>query len=308
MGDSVSRSLPRRPPTMSLEEQPQCQICSFRQPAPDPKTAVYHKHDSARQHRILQNVEYELENKQYLCPTCQSTHLARPEYGLNICVSASELHGFHFPSDETIVCPPDTVHVDWLTIPGATLPELEFAWTVDYHRQKLPMRILVVAGLEDLIKGGTKDSIMESLRMFKKTVDHQNHHHPGASNQFAVAPLLFPPKVVWYPDNGKIPANHGGNRESEILALNEAIFNFNAQNGFPYAPHFYTLGVRRYRKWFNDGSWRMVTHHRMGQWSRSEPRHEKLYLGDHMKIKMGQMVLRYFEGEAKRESGPIAWY
>ena len=52
----------------------------------------------------------------------------------------------------------------------------------------------------------------------------------------------------------------------------------------------------------------MVTHHRMGQWDRTQPKHEKLYLGDQMKIRMGQMVINYFKGEAERENGPIAWY
>ena len=287
---------------------PQCQICSYRQAAPDPKVPVFHKHDSARQYRILQNVEYEEENRPYLCPSCQITHPARPEYGLNICVSASELHNFHFPSDENIVCPPDQIHVDWLSIPEATISELEYAWTVDYHRQTQPMRVLLVAGLKDLVNGATKDSFMESLRLFKKSVDYQNRYHPGASNQLVVAPLTCPPKLVWYQDDGPLPSDHKGNRRDEIFDINQSIFNFNAQNGFPYAPHFHTIGVRRYKKWFRDGSWEMVTHHRMGQWDRTQPKHEKLYLGDQMKIRMGQMVINYFKGEAERENGPIAWY
>ena len=72
------------------------------------------------------------------------------------------------------------------------------------------MRILLVAGLNDLIKGGSRESFMQDIKKFKATVDWQNRHHIGEANQFAVAPLPMPPKLVWYCDNGLIPAEHPG--------------------------------------------------------------------------------------------------
>ena len=293
---------------MSSRQLQECQICSYRQPLPDPKTPVFHRHNSSRQQRILQNVEYDDENKWYLCPTCQAMHQSRLDYGLNICVSDAQLHNFYLPEDTSLTCPPDSTHVDWVTVPGATIPELEFAWSVDYHHVKAPCRILLVAGLTDLLESGSKDVVMDSFKKFKKTVDHQNYHHPGAANQFAVAPLIFPPKVAWFRDNGPLPNGHGGCRENEISKLNDLILNFNAQHGLPFVPHFNTLGVRRYKKYYDDGSWRMVVHHRMNQWSQTEPRHEKLYLGEALKIRMGKMVVKYFEGEISRENGSISHY
>ena len=105
----------------------------------------------------------------YMCPTCQYSHLARLDYGLNISFSSSQLHNFHQPRDECVVCPPDISHVDWLTIPGATISGLEFAWRIDYHHQPRPMRVLLVAGLNNLTKGGNKDTVMEAIRHFSET-------------------------------------------------------------------------------------------------------------------------------------------
>ena len=295
------------PATLSKPSAPLCQICSYRQPVPLKENAVHHQHNSPKQYRIYQNVEYEESNKMYLCPTCQNTHLARPDYGLNICLSTSQLHHFHQPRDRSVVCPPDTSHVDWLTIPGAKIADLDFAWRLDYHHQTKPMRILLVAGLNDLTKGGTRQSVMESISHFKRVIDLQNRFHPGAENQFAVAPLLCPPKLVWYADNGPMPHGHLGNRKNEIEQLNNDILYFNTQHGLPHVPHFNTLGVRRYKHWSTNGSWRMVVHHRMGQWRASEANHDKLHLGDSLRVRMGKMVVSYFEGEMQREGGGPIW-
>ena len=292
---------------MSRPSPPKCHLCSYRQPYPSQRP-VFHLHNSAREFRILQRVEYEQENRLYLCPTCQATHPARPAYGLNICVSDSTLHNLHQPRDEGVVCPADTIHVDWVTVPGSKIADLSLAWSVDYHREARPMRILLVAGLNDLVKGGTRESVMESITNFRDMVARNNRYHPGAKNQFAVAPLLCPPKLVWYEDNGHIPPGHAGNRKEEVEKLNNDILSFNAQHGMLHVPHFNTMGVRRTKLWYEDSSWRNVTQHRWNQWRASEEVHDKLHLVDNMRVRMGRMVISHFEGEIGRENGAIAQY
>ena len=231
------------PARMSRTGPTQCELCSYQQPPPHQPMAVFHLHRSAKQFRVLQKVEYDRENKLYLCPTCQATHLARPAYGLNICVSDSTLHNFHQPRDRGVVCSPDTTHVDWVSIPGGKISDLDLAWRVEYHREPRPMRILLVAGLNDLIKGGTRESVMRSIVHFQQMIIRNNRYHPGSSNQFAVAPLLCPPKLVWYGDNGPMPQGHAGNRREELEELTNDILSFNAQNGMLHVPHFNTIGV-----------------------------------------------------------------
>ena len=197
--------------------------------------------------------------------------------------------------------------VDWLTIPGAKISDLELAWNIDYRYQTHPMRVLLVAGLNDLIKGGTKDTVMESIRQFQKTIDDQNRYHNGARNQFVVANLLNPPKLAWHKDNH--PPPHGYiNRLEELIQLNQEIDRFNTDNGMFTGPGFQNLGVRKTKIWHSDGSWSDFKAHRWQEWRRTEPDHDKLHLNDRLRMRMGRMVVRYFEGEMEREAGAISVY
>ena len=76
----------------------------------------------------------------------------------------------------------------------------------------------------------TKTTVMEAIHEFKKVEDENHHYHPGAANQFAVAPLLMPPKLVWYLDNGPTrctPPRHT-NSLREMAEFYNDIFEFNA--------------------------------------------------------------------------------
>ena len=97
-----------------------------------------------------------------------------------------------------------------------------------------------------------------------------------------------------------------GREVHAIPTLN--ILSFNAQNGLFHVPHFNTLGVRRTKEWFEDGSFRNVVQHRMNHWRAREELVDKVHLSDSQRVRMGRMVLSYFEGEMQRENGPIAHY
>ena len=275
-----------------------CGICSNRQTSPATPVPVYHRHNSARQVRIIQGVEYKQDNLDYFCPSCKATHKCRMPQGLNICVSTSQLHDFHHPREEGIVCPPDTSHVDWLTIPGATISDLNLAWRLDYQREWRPMRVLLIAGLNDLLKGGDFNSVVQEIKTFWHNVTYQNHVHPGLSNQFTVATMLNPPKMVWLPDDGPIP--HGHIDYSDVLSeLNSWIDKFNAENNQRCVPRFHTWGTRTTTRMIG-GVKQVVKAHRWNEWRQSEPRHDMLHMTDKMRVKMGRQVVRFFEGEHKR--------
>ena len=81
------------------------------------------------------------------------------------------------------------------------------------------MRIMLAAGLNDLLKGGDKTSFIEAVEGFKINVDAQNNHHiNGGKNELCVAPLMNPPIVCWFPDNRPEPANFQ-NRLVEIASI-----------------------------------------------------------------------------------------
>ena len=277
---------------------PMCNICSYRQLSPRPSKALYHHHASAREVRIMQGVEFGTKNRDYLCPSCMSHHKARLPYGLNICLSASQLHGIHRPRDPNVTCPPDSLHVDWLTIPGATISKLEYAWSLDYSKQVRPMRILLAAGLNDLMKGGGLDTIKDSITTLKNTIDVQNAFHPHAKNELVVATVLNPPKLTWFPDNGWPPAGHT-NRLEEIMTLNNWIVKFNEGNGKP-TPRFHRFGVKTGRRFGQDGMPLPYKIHQWSQWRQSEPVEDMVHLSDYWRVRMGAAVVRHFEGELER--------
>ena len=67
------------------------------------------------------------------------------------------------------------------------------------------MRVLLVAGINDLMKGGTLDSVTNSILQLKNTIDCKNSHHPGVMNELVVATLFNPLKLTWFPDAGPLP-------------------------------------------------------------------------------------------------------
>ena len=109
---------------------------------------------------------------------------------------SSNLHNIHIPWDPSVKRPPDPIHIDLVTVCGATIPKLEYAWELDYHRSDKPMEILRSAVLNDLMQGKTRTDIVTSFLHFKQTLDYQNKHHPGKENEFLVATILNPPILV----------------------------------------------------------------------------------------------------------------
>ena len=276
---------------------PKCNICSYRQPEP-PALPIYHRHFSSAEMRIMQCVEWSTSNRSYLCPTCQERHPARLDYGLNVCLADSQLHEFHRPRESGVFCPPDKIHVDWNTIPGATIPTLQHAWQVDYKKYRRPMRILLVAGVNDLLKGGTFTSITNSILTLKQTVDLQNQYHPSKQNELVVATILNPPKLCWFPDNGAPPPGHR-NRLQEITEINKWIVEFNDSYG-NLTPRFHRFGVKSGRKFVN-GAPTPLHVHQLSKWRQSEEVVDMIHLNDQMRIRLGAAVIHHFESEAAKK-------
>ena len=279
----------------TMPPPPSCHVCSYKQPRPETPRKVKHHHDSSRQVRVMMGVEGHHTNPFYMCPSCQAPHLVRPNYGLNVCVSTSMLHNFRYPREQGVVVPPDSIHVDWLTIPGATIKELSYAWRLDYHKEPRPQRVMLVAGLNDLIKCGGPDQFKEQVLDFEEQVSHQNRYHIR-QNVLIVAPLLNPPKLCWFPDNGPAPPGYH-NRLQELQYINQWIKEFNTGNNVTGVPSFQAWGTRSWTDW----SGQVRKTHRWGEWRASEPDADKLHLSDKMRAKMGKQVVKFFKGELERK-------
>ena len=245
----------------------------------------------------MQGVEWSTSNRSFLCPTCFRHHPVRPETGLNVCLSTDQLHGFHRPTEPDIICPPDSTHVDWVTIPGATIDELDYAWSMDYEKCARPMRVLLVAGINDLINGGNFDTVTNRILQLKNTIDENNQYHPEVENELVVGTLLNPPIVTWFDDNGPPPENHI-NRLDEIMRINNWIVEFNASYN-QVTPRLHRFGVKRGKDYVN-GVYTAYTIHQFSQWKQAETLNETKHLNDYWKTRLGAAVIHHFESEIRK--------
>ena len=271
---------------------PLCDICSFREGCGRARP-IYHLHNSPREVRRLQGVDG-TTNKSYMCPTCNIMHSSMPDTGLNVCLADSMLHNIHHPKDPTVVCPPDPLHVEWVTISGGKIRDLTHAFVVDYWRQTRPMRVLVSAGLNDLLKGHTRDMIVEDFIHMKEVITAQDKQ-----NELVIATVLNPPKLVWFPGNGTPPSSFT-NHLKDIMELNSWIKFYNTENGRICTPSFHRFGVRTTRGRLAGGPLTSIQAHQFSQWKETEPTRDMVHLNDRWRVRMGQAVIRHFQGEIQR--------
>ena len=294
-----SPAAPQRASEQQSEaESGSCNICSFTQVFPNKKIYVYHRHFSSL--RLREYLGVEVSGNRYLCPSCKSHHSPYPEDRIKIVVSDSTMHQFFAPPGYTALqYPGDTMHVDYITIPGANIEDLMHAFRLDFeqkHHTK-PMDVLIVAGYNDLVDNHGRDYIMYRYKEFVKLVMGLGKEmHPNIPNTVAVASLLYPPQLTWYPDNGQPPANHV-NRMEKLVWINQAIHELNLANNVPDYPRFHTYGIRtatrRSKDVYGQEHHRHTKTHRWEHWRELDPT-RMLHLRDDRRFKMGTAANKYF--------------
>ena len=136
------------------------------------------------------------------------------------------------------------------------------------------MRVLLVAGLHDVMNGVPVDNITNSILNFKNVVDDQKKMHPAVKNDLVVATLMNPPKATWFKDNGVPPRNHTNYLE-QIMAINKWIIEFNESYG-NVTPRLHRFGVRCGRK-FSHGEYVPLQAQQMNKWRQSEEIAERFH-------------------------------
>ena len=271
---------------------PVCYICSKE------SDRVFHFHNSPKEIRVLQMVEFDERNLTYMCTTCMNVHPAVTDQVLNVVLGTGQIHNIHTPRAAWSAperMPPDPVHIDWVTVCNASIADLEKAWLADYETETRPMRILLMAGIDDLAKGKSRDEIVEAFMHFKLTVDKQNSFHPEKKNELVIPTILNPPKFTWFDDNGTAPINHQ-NMLPDLRELNAWIVYYNRQNGKDITPRFHRFGVKD--GWEKDerGRRTKVKRHLFAQWNP-----DRLHLHDKIRVKLGIAITRHFLGEQARQ-------
>ena len=130
-------------------------------------------------------------------------------------------------------------------------------------------------------------------------VEAQDTYHPHKKNELVIATLLNPPKLVWFAGNGSPPTNFT-NRLQDIKDINSWIKFYNIENGRLFTPCFHRFGVRTTRGRIGDGPLTSIQSHQFSQWRQSKLTRDMVHLNDRWRVRMGQAVLRHFEGEYTR--------
>ena len=238
--------------------------------------------------------------KFYFCPSCKSSHRSYTRDRVKLVVSDSTLHQFFAPpGDIRAQYQGDTLHTDYITIPGACIDELYNAFRLDQELlpPDKPLDVVLVMGYSDLLKGLSRKFMMECLQLFASTIlDLGKDKNPDSPNTIAIATLLYPPKLAWFYDNGREPRFYQ-NEIEKIDWLNAEIRKLNIANSSPFYPRFHTYGVRKVTRHYYDryGYHHQydVKSHRWEHW-RESVKTEKFHLRDDRRVKMGTAVNNYF--------------
>ena len=279
--------------SQATRKRPQeCKICSNKEIMGYSTKDVYHMHFS---NKVLRdNAAEKASDGLISCPTCKKDHVAESDCQsrLKICISSSTLHKFWQPKDSALTYEGDISHIDWMTIPGARINQLTQAWEILYIDEKRPMDVLLVGGLNNVIKGSDGQSIMNGLKHFVDLVTWQGtRYHPETPNTCAIATLPYPPCLCWLDDDGPVPEGFH-NHIRNVKWLNYRIEELNASSGVK-VPKFHTFGIRKFTR-----HGKSTTRHRLEHW-REERRADKLHLTDKERMKMGRQVNKYFLHETE---------
>ena len=79
---------------------------------------------------------------------------------LCICLSSSTLNEFWMEGYTG-----DLIHVDWVTSPGAKIEDLLHMWKADYKDEKKPMDLLLVCGLNNILKEDDSSTIISKFEI-----------------------------------------------------------------------------------------------------------------------------------------------
>jgi hypothetical protein len=269
-----------------------CKICSTNE------KQVLHNHYSSKGNRLNST----LKDGLYYCETCKDKfHGSKTAPRRAVLVSASSLHKWWGKyGRRASTYDGDVIHIDYLTIPGARVPELAAAWKAENPNIALPGVVLdpqdvcAFIGINDIGRGCSAKEIMSEMKLFSEMV----LSIPGST--FVICTVPFPPKFARFDETptyviGAKP--NVWNRRSTIIELNDLILAHNKiqqkLSNTDCAPRFHTFGLDIEKEKKEHEVLSSLSSHRLKDW-REEEYEKMLHLNDHKRLAMGKSVVNYF--------------
>ena len=277
--------------------KPYCSFCSEALSTIYPRQRyVYHSHFSS----IAQRASSPLDHyAQHLCTTCETVmHPVKMGHRIPIVISSSILANWQGRNRGSPgAYEGDPVHLDYVTIPGATVEQLQHAFEVQYRVIDLPLDVILVAGYNNILRNESLETIMSRYSVFKKHVINMSCSG-GRMNSFAIATLPYPPRLTRLRDDPYFPYHQPYYDETTQLLdeLTPRIISMNKEEidmKTRLAPTFHTWCLSKgntSKQGFSVGS---LSRHRPSQW-REDNFLDQLHPSDTVRIRMGTAVGRYF--------------
>ena len=194
----------------------------------------------------------------------------------------------------------DDIHIDYITIPGTTVSELEHAIMAEYSNVHRSVDVLLVGGLNDILRGATDSEIIEDISHFRNSVKSISAGTGDIyQGSFAAATLPFLPKITVKENDQRRIFN---NRRDLMVTLTAKIRESNCSDIHPIiptrlAPCFHTWGIRTKKSSHFTGPKSLTEGwltHRMGQW-RETKLNDMLHLEGNARIRMGRACIEYYK-------------
>ena len=228
-----------------------CETCSeFCSSSRKFMRVITHKHFSSIKYRLQAPID---ENGNYPCTQCRDTpHSFKTGRRYSVLLSSSTLH--QWQGARTINrYKGDEIHVEQLTIPGATIEDVRHALEAEFKGTYRCIDVLAVVGLNDVMRGRSREQIIADYTRLQNTV-HELAPQEGGTNSIAIATMIIPPKIV----------QRGGGQLEKMVGINAAIMHMNQEQSqtrpVKLAPKFHTWGRTGERSYVNRGCcWQVQT-------------------------------------------------
>ena len=243
--------------------------------------ARYHKHFSSRLGRRECRGVYD-------CPTCAHPHPPEIQGHLSVCVGASTLHEFWIPMEGGVDFCGGEHHVDYVSLPGATIQEMRLAFLAEYGEADSPMNVLCIPGYNDLLRGAEVQDILQEIEVFKDLVELQAHrYHPSFPNTFGVSTMAYAPRLCRLPGQRMVSPDFEDHFSQQCF-INQRVLDMNSSNCLP-SLDFSQLGLR----WERGHNGVLTARHDFSKWREARPS-RMLHFKDFIRIQMAKQIERYF--------------
>ena len=113
-----------------------------------------------------------------------------------ILFTSSTLHNAHLQTNVKT-----KLHIEIESICGATIPLLHANWELAYELDPSHQTIILVAGINDVIKNASPYQIMGAIKNWDINLKtHSKIHGHSKPNKLIVTGMLRPPKFAWFPN------------------------------------------------------------------------------------------------------------